>query len=279
MSKVLKPGEILEATSNIGVTKANNRPIKQLLLGVLAGTFIALAAQGSNMAAFNLLANKETFGIGKVVSGLIFTPGLIFVLVAGAELFTGNMLMFVALYDKKISGAKLARTLIIVFIGNLIGSLLITWLMSISGQWANGANELGARTILIANAKVNLSFVNAFVLGLLCNWLVCIGVWMSFGADSQVGKMLSAFFPVVLFVTSGFEHSVANMYYIPAGIMAKANPEFVAATGLGAEALANLTWSGFLVKNILPVTLGNMVGGIVFVVTAYWLAFRNEELF
>ena len=277
MSKILKPGEILDVTSDIGVGKANTKPMKQLILGIIAGAFIALAAQGSNMAAFNLLANKETFGLGRLVSGLVFTPGLIFVLIAGAELFTGNMLMFVSLYDKRIKGSDLARTLIIVYIGNLIGSLLIVWLVSISGQWDSGANELGARTILIANGKVNLSFTKAFDLGILCNWLVCIGVWMSFGADSQVGKMLSAFFPVMLFVTSGFEQSVANMYYIPAGIIAKANPDFVAATGLGAEALANLNWGSFIVNNLIPVTLGNMVGGIIFVATAYWLVYRNKN--
>lgn len=277
MSKILKPAEILDVTSDIGVGKANTKPSRQLVLGILAGAFIAFAAQGSNMAAFNLLANKETFGLGKLVSGLVFTPGLIFVLLAGAELFTGNMLMFVSLFDKKINVSSLVRTLIIVYIGNLIGSLLITWMMSMSGQWASGANELGARTILIANGKVGLSFVKAFTLGILCNWLVCLGVWMSFGSDSQVGKMLSAFFPVMLFVTSGFEHSIANMYYIPAGILAKSNPDFLAATGLGADALTNLNWSGFFVNNLIPVTLGNMVGGILFVAIAYWYSYRNKN--
>lgn len=277
MSKILKPAEILDVTSDIGVGKANTKPSRQLVLGILAGAIIAFAAQGSNMAAFNLLANKETFGLGKLVSGLVFTPGLIFVLLAGAELFTGNMLMFVSLFDKKINVSSLVRTLIIVYIGNLIGSLLITWMMSMSGQWASGANELGARTILIANGKVGLSFVKAFTLGILCNWLVCLGVWMSFGSDSQVGKMLSAFFPVMLFVTSGFEHSIANMYYIPAGILAKSNPDFLAATGLGADALTNLNWSGFFVNNLIPVTLGNMVGGILFVAIAYWYSYRNKN--
>ena len=277
MGKLLKPGEILEATSNIGLAKANTKPINQVILGILAGAFIAFAAQGSNMAAFNLLGKPETFGLGKLVSGLVFTPGLIFVLIAGAELFTGNMLMFAALFDKKITWASLIRTLVLVYIGNFIGSLLIAWMVSQSGQWGAAANALGARTILIANGKVGLTFGKAFILGILCNWLVCLGVWMSFGADSQVGKMLSAFFPIMLFVTSGFEHSIANMYYIPAGIMAKANPDFLAATGLGADELANLTWSGFFTNNLIPVTLGNIVGGVVFVALAYWIVYRKKS--
>lgn len=277
MSKILKPAEILDATSDIGVGKANTKPINQFILAIIAGAFIAFAAQGSNMAALNLLAKKETFGLGKLVQGLVFTPGLIFVLIAGAELFTGNMLMFVARFDRKISAGQLIKTLIIVYIGNLVGSLLIVWLVSISGQWGSAANELGARTILIANGKVSLSFTKAFAMGILCNWLVCLGVWMSFGSDSQVGKMLSAFFPIMLFVTSGFEHSVANMYYIPAGIVAKSNPDFVAATGLELDKLANLTWSGFITNNLIPVTLGNMVGGILFVALAYWIVYRKKS--
>lgn len=277
MNKVLKPAEILEATSNIGVGKAKIPSARLLILGVVAGAFIALSAQGSNMAAFNLLAEPNTFGLGKLVSGFVFSAGLIFVLIAGAELFTGDMLMFVAYYDRKIALAQLVKTLVIVYIGNFIGSLLIVWMVNMSGQLSSAGNMLAARTILIANGKVNLSFVQAFTLGILCNWLVCIGVWMSFGSDSQVGKMLSAFFPVMLFVTSGFEHSIANMYYIPAGILAKANPDYLQVTGKGLEELSNLNWLGFFAKNLLPVTLGNIIGGVIFVSTLYWYSYKNDR--
>lgn len=277
MNKVLKPAEILEATSNIGVGKAKIPSARLLILGVVAGAFIALSAQGSNMAAFNLLAEPNTFGLGKLVSGFVFSAGLIFVLIAGAELFTGDMLMFVAYYDRKIALAQLVKTLVIVYIGNFIGSLLIVCMVNMSGQLSSAGNMLAARTILIANGKVNLSFVQAFTLGILCNWLVCIGVWMSFGSDSQVGKMLSAFFPVMLFVTSGFEHSIANMYYIPAGILAKANPDYLQVTGKGLEELSNLNWLGFFAKNLLPVTLGNIIGGVIFVSTLYWYSYKNDR--
>ena len=164
----------------------------------------------------------------------------------------------------------------IVYLGNFIGSVFVAFLMMKSGQWNACDSMLGARTILIANSKVNLEFCEAFILGIFCNWLVCLAVWMSFGSDSQVGKMLCAFFPVMLFVLSGFEHSISNMYYIPAGIFAKSVPAYAAASGLG-DGLASLTWSGFFIHNLLPVTLGNIVGGGIFVGLAYWLSLRKKE--
>ena len=273
--KVLKPNEILDQTSEIGVGKARGKTLKLLILSILAGAFIAFAAQGSTYASFNLLKNPDTLGIGKLITGLAFTPGIIFVVIAGAELFTGNSLMLVSLFDRKINLKELLRAWGIVYLGNLIGSILIAFLVSKSGQWAAANGDLAARTILTANSKVNLDFSKAFVLGILCNWLVCVGVWMSFGADSQVGKMLSVFFPIMLFVISGFEHSVANMYYIPAGIFAKSNPEFIEAAKLTLNELSNLNWGGFIIHNLIPVTLGNIVGGGLFVSAAYWLSFRK----
>ena len=276
MANILGPDEILDKVSDAYVKKARANTKRLFILSFLAGAFIAFAAAGSSYASFNLLANKDTLGLGKLVQGLCFTPGLIFVLIAGAELFTGNNLMLISVYDKKINIKELLRAWGIVYLGNFIGSVFVAFLMMKSGQWNACESMLGARTILIANSKVNLGFCEAFILGIFCNWLVCLAVWMSFGSDSQVGKMLCAFFPVMLFVLSGFEHSIANMYYIPAGIFAKSIPAYVTASGLG-DGLNTLTWSGFFIHNLLPVTLGNIVGGGIFVGLAYWLSLRKKE--
>ena len=276
MQEILSPNKILDKVSEAYVGKARASGKKLFVLSFLAGAFIAMAAQGSTFASFNLLANKETLGLGKLIQGLTFTPGLIFVLIAGAELFTGNNLMVVSVVDKKLKVKELLRAWGIVYLGNFLGSVFLAFLLLKSGQWNNADSLVGARTILIANGKVNLGFSKAFILGILCNWIVCLAVWMSFGSDSQVGKMLSAFFPVTLFVLSGFEHSIANMYYVPAGILAKSVPEYLAATGLDQAALSSLTWGGFFTHNLIPVTLGNIVGGGLFVAIAYWLAFINK---
>ncbi|WP_243344296.1 formate/nitrite transporter family protein [Anaerococcus sp. AGMB09787] len=276
MQNILGPDKILEKISDVYITKARASSKKLLILSFIAGVFIAFAAAGSTYASFNLLADNKTLGIGKLIQGLTFTPGLIFVLIAGAELFTGNNLMVISVFDKKLRIKELFRAWGLVYIGNFIGSIFVAFLLSKSGQWKAGDMALGARVILLANSKVNLGFFEALIFGVFCNWLVCLGVWMSFGSDSQVGKMLSAFFPVMLFVLSGFEHSIANMYYVPAGIFAKSIPEYVAASGLEASALGNLTWGGFFANNLLPVTIGNIIGGAIFVGLAYWLAYRKR---
>ncbi len=274
-NKPLKPAETLDACIEVGVGKANSSIPRLFVLGILAGAFIAFAAQGSNMAAFNLISSPETFGIGKVLQGALFAPGLVMVILAGGELFTGNVLMLTSLAEKRISFAQLLRNWVIVYLGNLVGSVLIAYFVSTTGQWAGGAALLGGMTVKIAAGKTSLSFGAAFVLGILCNWLVCTAVWMSFAAESFIGKLFGIFLPIWLFVTSGFEHSIANMYYIPAGILAKGTEAFVQASGLAPDALASLTWSGFFVSNLIPVTLGNIVGGGLFIALAYWFSFKK----
>ena len=167
------------------------------------------------------------------------------------------------------------RNWIIVYLGNLIGSLLIAYMMVHSGLFASGGEMLGAVTVKIAAYKVGLDFVKAFYLGIMCNWLVCLAVWLAAAAESMIGKIFAIFFPIWLFITSGFEHSVANMYYIPAGLMAKSQMNFAALSGLSQEALDSLTWSGFFVQNLIPVTLGNIVGGGVFVGMVYWYVYKR----
>ncbi len=269
------PAEITEYTTEVAVSKAEGRFAKLFVLGVLAGAFIAFAAEGSNMAAFNLFARPDTYGLGKVLAGSIFGTGLMLVLLAGGELFTGNVLMIAGVSARKVSAGRMLRNWAIVYAGNFAGSVFVAWMMAASGLFAGGGNMLGAVTLKIAAYKVNLSFLQAFVLGLMCNWLVCLAVWLSYGSTSFSGKILAVFFPIWLFITSGFEHSVANMYYVPAGIFIKSNAAFPEAAHLGNEALGLLSWGGFLLRNLLPVTLGNIVGGGVFVAMAYRYVYQG----
>lgn len=276
----LTPSEIAEATVLNGIKKTKNTGLNLFVLGILAGVFIAFASEGSNMAAFNLFAKPETYGLGKALAGAIFGTGLMLVVIAGGELFTGNTLIFTGVLHGKITVKAMLRNWLIVYLGNLVGSVLIAYMMSESGLFSSGANGLAAVTIKIAAYKVGLSFSQAFYLGILCNWLVCLAVWMATGAKDMSGKIWAIFFPIWLFITSGFEHSIANMYYIPAGIFAKANPVWAQAAqdlGVSAEKLAHLNWSTFFINNLLPVTLGNIVGGALFVGGAYWLVYLRKE--
>jgi formate/nitrite transporter len=273
--KPLKPAEILDLTISTAQDKATGSFQKLFLLAILAGAFIAFAAEGSNMAAFNLFAVPETYGLGKALAGVVFGTGLMLVVLAGGELFTGNTLIIAAVLEKKVGMSAMIRNWIIVYAGNFVGSILIAYMMANSGLFTSGGSMLGAVTLKIAVYKVNLSFVQAFYLGIMCNWLVCLAVWIASGADTMAGKIFSIFFPIWLFVTSGFEHSVANMYYIPAGILAKANEKFAELSGLAPAALDSLTWGSFAVHNLIPVTLGNIVGGGIFVGMVYWYTYKK----
>lgn len=273
----LTPAEIAAYAVETSVKKAELRWWRQALLGVLAGAFIAFASEASSMIAFNLLADPTTYGLGRCLAGAVFPTGLILVVIAGAELFTGNTMIGVGVVEGRIALSSVLRNWCIVYLGNLAGSILIAWMMANSGLFTSGANLLGGVTVRIAANKCSIPFISAFYLGIMCNWLVCLGVWMSWGSRTISGKVLAIYFPIWLFVASGFEHSVANMYYIPAGLFAKSVPAFVEAAKLAPEVLANLTWSGFFINNLLPVSLGNIVGGLVFVGLTYWTVYTRKD--
>jgi formate/nitrite transporter len=274
--EVRTPAQILEYTSDSALTKALRGKLSQLILSFFAGVFIAFASEGSNMAAFNLFSNPDTYGLGKVLAGAVFGTGLMLVLIAGGELFTGNTLIIVGVLDRKVKMSQMLSNWLVVYVGNLIGSLFIAYMMYQSGLFNSGNAGLGGQTIKIAAYKTGLPFHSAFFLGLMCNWLVCLAVWVSFAAKDVMGKMFACFFVIGLFITSGFEHSVANMYYIPAGILAKANSVWLEAAHISGEQAANLNWASFVVKNLIPVTLGNIAGGSLMTGGLYWLALKKK---
>ena len=276
---MLTPAEIARKTIDNGRAKASLGRGKMVLLGVMAGAFIAMGAQGSNLAAAHLLAGGATFGLGKLVAGAIFGTGLMMVLLCGAELFTGNCLILAGVLDGQVPARKMLENWFFVYIGNFIGGLAVALLVAASGQLSSMGGELGGMTIKIAAGKVSNSFAANLTLGVLCNFLVCLAVWMATAAEDAAGKILAVFFPIMLFVTSGFEHSVANMYYIPAGILAKAVPAYcdaALALGVSAEQLDALGWASLWTGNIIPVTAGNIIGGCIFVGLVYWFGYRKK---
>lgn len=246
------------------------------MLGILGGAFIALASQGSNVAIHTI----HSVGVAKALAGALFSTGLMMVVITGAELFTGNMLIVVSCLERKSKWLGMLRNWFLVYIGNFIGSILIVIFIILSGQFNFSDGLLGGFTIKTASYKVSLTFANAFFMGLLCNWLVCMAVWMAFAAKDIAGKLLAIFFPIWLFITSGFEHSIANMYYIPAGILAKNKQTWVdAAVGMGItnDKLDSLNWYTFVFNNLIPVSLGNIIGGTLFVGTIYWFSFLYKK--
>jgi len=274
----LLPPEMAKKAENIGVSKANLGPFRMLALAVLAGAFIALGAIFMTTVTAGA-SGVLPYGIARLVGGFAFCLGLILVVVAGAELFTGNNLIVMAWASRKVTTGKLLRNWIIVYLGNFVGAILTAYGMYLSGQFAFGQGAVGLQALTIANAKVGLGFTQAVVLGIFCNALVCMAVWLCMSARTTTDRILSVLFPISAFVAAGFEHSIANMYFIPIGILLRGVNEVVAAAtaaGLAPEALANVSVYGFLVRNLIPVTLGNIVGGGFFVATLYWLAYVRK---
>lgn len=271
----LLPAEMARRAEYIGVSKAEAPFAKVLFLSVLAGAFIAMGAIFATIVGTGASAVLP-YGIVRLLFGSVFCLGLILVVVGGAELFTGNNLIVMAWASGKITTRALLRNWGIVYIGNFIGSVGTAVLIFLSKQHTFGKGDVGAYMLTIANNKVALDFFQALVLGILCNALVCMAVWLTFSARSTTDKIAAILFPITAFVAAGFEHSIANMYFVPVGLFIKQfDPTFTANTGLD---LTKLTLGNFLINNLLPVTIGNVVGGTVFVAAIYWLIFlRNKK--
>lgn len=269
----LTPAEVAEATVATVEKKASLPVSSMLVLGGIAGAFVAVAAEASTMATQDI----PLFGPSKYVASIIFGAALMMVVIAGAELFTGNSLLFVGVLEKRFGFGPMLRNWFWVYFANFIGSLLIVGLVAGAGMFKINNGVFAAATVKAAFGKISLSFVEALIRGILCNWLVTLGVWMAYAAKDIGGKILAIFFPISVFVISGFEHSVANMYYIPAGIVAKAQPAVAALTHLTPDQLASLNVSNFVVKNLIPVTIGNIIGGAVCVGALYWFVYLRKS--
>ncbi len=269
----LIPAEIAKKAEAIGVRKAEAPFWTLFTLAVLAGAFIALGAIFATTVAAGL-SGAVPFGITRLLVGLVFCLGLILVIVGGAELFTGNNLIVMAWASRKVSTLALLRNWGIVYLGNLVGSLGTAAIMFVTKQYTFGGGAVGNAALSIANGKVSLGFFQAIALGIICNALVCLAVWMTFGARSTVDKIAAIIFPISAFVAGSFEHSIANMYFIPIGLLIKGlDPTFAAASKLN---LDGLTWGAFFLKNLLPVTIGNIIGGGVLVAVVYWFVYLRN---
>jgi formate transporter len=256
--------------------KAAISPPSLRVLGLLAGAYIAMGAVLSTVVT-NDLAVYIGDGLSRLVGGVTFSLGLVLVVLGGAELFTGNNLVMTAgLLQKKITYKQVLSNWSRVYLFNFIGALLIVILIFYSGIWKFNGGSVGLRAVNIAAAKVSLPWSEAFFRGILCNWLVCLAVWLSLAGKDAFGKILAIVIPVTAFVAMGFEHSIANMYFIPMGILLT-GLETVRAT-IDPAVVNALTWSGFLWKNLIPVTLGNVVGGVIFVAVAYWNAYLRPTI-
>lgn len=258
------PKEIIEGNMNGAVTKANLKLTKMIALGIMAGMFIALGGATSNTAVHAI----NNVGLARTLAGVIFPVGLLMIVLVGGELFTGNCLMVMSAIDKRIKVSQLIRNLVVVFISNLAGSLIIDFLIFYSGNLDYSGGGLGAYTIKVALSKATISPAKAIASGILCNILVCIAILMGAAAKDIAGKVLAIWFPIFAFVIGGFEHIVANMFYIPTGMLAATNPVYVAKAeelyGITGEQLNQLNLSGLL-HNFIPVTIGNILGGMVFI--------------
>lgn len=262
------PAVIAENYIGMGIGKVNLCVWKMFLLAVMAGTFIALAGLGSAAASCQVAVPSTA----KLITACVFPGGLMMVILAGSELFTGNCLLVIPLLSRKIRMMQMLRSWVVVYIGNFIGAILVAAIAVFSHQLSIFSGAMAISALGTAVAKCSLTFGDAFLRGIACNFLVCIAVWISFAARDVVGKIVGLYFPIFLFVLSGFEHSVANMFYGPVGILAKGVPEYAQLAADAGVDLSVLTWGNFLVGNLLPVTLGNVVGGLL-VGIVYWLCY------
>lgn len=258
MANYLSPEEVTVYTEQTGIKKSNSDFGKTFKLAFMGGIFIALASIGSMIAT----ATIDNQSVAAIVAGIVFATGLMMVVVGGGDLFTGNVLIIISVFRKKTSVIKMVINLFSAFIGNLTGSLLIVILINYSGTLTFGNGALLKKVLLKGVHKLEYGFTEAFFLGILCNILVCMAVWLAYSAKDTGGKIFGIFFPIMLFILSGYEHIVANMYYIPAAILAAANPEYVKLSGVGTE-MINVLRLINIPHNYIPVLLGNLVGGLI----------------
>ena len=285
----LLPAEMAAKAEYLGVRKAEMPFFTMLMLSILAGAFISLgaifattvSAGGMPVTAADgsvAFSTALPYGVTRLLAGLVFCLGLILVIVGGAELFTGNNLIVMAWASRKVTTSALLRNWAIVYTGNFIGSIGTVVLMFFSKQYTFGADAVGIAALKIAIAKCQLGFLQAIALGILCNGLVCLAVWLTFSARTTLDKIVSIIFPITAFVAAGFEHSIANMYFVPYALFVKMfDPVFIAKVAEKVPGLESLTWEAFFINNLIPVTIGNIIGGVLLVAFIYWAVFLRSR--
>jgi len=274
----LMPPEMAVKSLDIGVAKARMSFLRTFSLAVLAGAFIALGAMLATTALAGA-AEEIPFGVSRLLAGLVFSLGLILVVVAGAELFTGNNLIVIAWADGRVGVATMLRNWGIVYLGNLVGALGTVALVYAGGQYEFGEGAVGAAALATAETKTSLGFGQAVALGIMCNALVCLAIWLTYSARSVTDKILAVIFPISAFVAAGFEHSVANMYFLPMGLLIHDNGSdaFWEASGKSPDEFPDLSWANAIVDNLVPVTIGNIIGGSLMVGLVYWLIYVRTK--
>ncbi len=275
----LLPAEMASKAQDIGIKKANLDFLSTFALGVLAGAFIALGCIFYTISQTTIGGVTMSWGLSRVIGGIAFSLGLILVIVGGAELFTGNNLIIMAWASRKLSTWRVIRNWGIVYIGNLCGAVATALFVFCGHHYQMAGGAVGLTALNIGLDKVNLDFSQAIILGILCNAMVCMAVWLTYSARTVMGRILAIIFPIAGFVAAGFEHCVANMYFIPYAILVKVggSDAFWQSIGTTATSYDNLTWGSFFVYNLIPVTIGNMIGGVFFVALVYWVIYLRKN--
>ena len=258
----------------VGVVKAEMSTANTLALSVLAGAFIALGAIFATTVTAG--GSEVPFGVLRLLGGIAFSLGLVLVVVAGAELFTGNNLIVMAWASRRVRTVRVVRNWTLVYVGNFAGAFATALILYVSKQYEFGQGAVGVQALSIAAAKTDLDFVQAIALGAFCNALVCLAVWLCYSARTTTDKILAIVPPIAAFVAAGFEHCVANMFFIPMGLLIESDEAFVSSQP-SAPDLATLTWENFFFANLVPVTIGNIVGGAVMVGAIYWFVYLRES--
>jgi len=286
---ILPPGMAVKA-EDLGVKKVTMKTDSMFMLAVLAGAFIGMGAVFATVVASGTIPIKDAsgaaafstalpFGVTRLLVGLVFSLGLILVVVGGAELFTGNALITMAFASKKVTLAQLLRNWGIVYFGNFVGAILTAFIVFLGKQYTFGNGAVGLSILSIGEARTSFGFIQAVALGIICNALVCMAVWMCYSARTTSDKIMAIVLPIACFVTGGFEHCVANMYFIPHALFVKdfGDPKFFELIGKTAADFPHLTWSNFFFVNLLPVTIGNIIGGAAMVALVYWFIYRRNS--
>jgi formate transporter len=284
------PPAMAEKAEDLGVKKAGLPIMNMFVLAILAGAYIALGAIFATTIAAGSMSVKDAtgaaafstglpYGVVRLLTGLVFSVGLILVVVGGAELFTGNNLIVMAFANKKVSLGGLMKNWVVVYLGNFVGSFLTAYIVFISKQYSFGNGAVGLTALNLGESKTSLAFIQAVALGMMCNVLVCMAVWLCYSARTTTDKILAIIPPISCFVAAGFEHSVANMYFIPIALFIKnwGDPKFFETIGKTAENFPHLTWGNFFIANLLPVTIGNIIGGAFMVGLVYWFIYLRKK--